>query len=350
MRVLVIKMSSLGDVIHSLPALTDVKKRFPEVVFDWAVEPTFSEIPKLHSDVDKIITVPYRAWRKDKKGASFFAFIKAIRKQCPKEGYDMIIDAQGLLKSALLACCIKGKRVGYSWGSGRESWASLFYHKRVKVTWKQHAVIRARKLFAHAFGYEVPKDTPDYGLNKPKAIVPLPKLPYMVFLHGTTWVNKHWPEAYWRELAQIATSEGRAVLLPWGNEAEKVRAIKVAKDIPNAQVLPKLSLVELMSVLANAQGVVSVDTGLCHLTAALGTLNVSLYGPTEPKFSGAMGAKQYHLHATMSCAPCLKRTCQLKKTGVRVEPPCFEALNPKRIWRVLQNHLEIPIKTAVLAE
>lgn len=218
-----------------------------------------------------------------------------------------MIDAQGLLKSALLTRYVRAPVAGLDKHSAREPLAARFYSRRLAVARGQHAVERLRQLFAVALGYDLPKGLGDYGLNVER-LVELPrKNPYVLFLHGTTWDTKHWPEAYWRELAERMGHLGMAVKLPWGNPVEKARAERIAQGLRNAEVLPKLNLAGVAKVLAGAQACVAVDTGLGHLAAALDVPTVSLFGPTNPGLTGAYGRSQVHMASDFPCAPCLQR-------------------------------------------
>ncbi len=342
MRILVVKTTSLGDIIHTLPALTDAKRHFKTFSVDWVVEEPFSEVPLWHSSVQRIIPIALRRWRKTpwniQKCKEISVFMKAVR----QEKYDYVIDAQGLLKSAAVTilCCAK-KRIGLSWHSAREALASLFYNKRAVVPWGQHAVTRARALFAKGLGYPLPETEPDYGIDTtrlPALSFALPK-PYYVFLHGTTWATKHWPESYWCELAKTVDAAGQHVLLLWGNEAELARANRIADQLSKALVVPnKLTLSEAMRVLAESRGIVTVDTGLGHLAAALGVPTVSLFGPSDPKNSGTLGQNQTNLSAAFPCAPCHQRACSI--IGEKsIDPPCFASLPAQLIWEQLQRQV-----------
>lgn len=338
MRVLIIKTSSLGDVIHTLPALTDAKKQCPDVIFDWVVEESFQEVLSWHPAVNRIIPVALRRWRKHAwaalKNGEILKFIKALR----QEQYDLIIDAQGLLKSVVLTRLARGDvRSGLSWQSAREGIASLLYQKRIIVPWGEHAVLRARQLFAKSLGYAVPESVPNYGIDvlRLRTSQLLFEKPYYVFLHGTTWATKHWPESYWVLLAQEVINAGFNVQLLWGNDAEHARAKRIQVAVSEVSVAQKkYGLSEVAAILAGAKGIVSVDTGLGHLAAALGVPTVALYGPTDPKQSGTLGLNQIHYAADFKCAPCASRVCTY--TGIKsVEPPCFASITPEKVWEHL---------------
>jgi len=341
MRFLVIKTSSLGDIIHTLPALSDARKAYPNISFDWVVEEPFREVPAWHGAVQRVIPVALRRWRKHGwqalKNGDIQKFIKMLR----QEKYDGIIDAQGLLKSAALTVLARGEtRIGLSWYSAREHLASLFYQKKAVVPWGSHAVTRARALFAQGLGYPVPETVADYGIDGARLPPLTSDTPYFVFLHGTTWATKHWPESYWCDLAKIAANAGFKIQLLWGNEPELARAKRIASAVPAAALVAptKLSLSEVTAVLAGARGIVTVDTGLGHLAAALGVPTVSLYGPTDPKQSGTLGQRQTPLAADFKCAPCFSRDCiYTGEKSSEVDPPCFSRLSPPIVWQHLST-------------
>ncbi len=335
MHVLVIKTSSLGDVIHTLPALSDAANALPSIRFSWVVEESIAEVPAWHKQVNEVIPVAFRRWRKNLKQAYASGEIQSFYQRLRARSYDKIIDAQGLIKSACLMRLARGPRYGLTWGSARESLASLAYNKRFSVAKEQHAIIRARELFAKALDYRIPESPPDSGIVLERLSNPYPVAnAYLVFLHGTTWANKHWPEHYWHELVEQAVEAGYDVLLPWGTAAERARAERLAMQSQRAHVLPKLSLTALSAILARAAAAVAVDTGLGHLAAALGVPTVGLYGPTDPALNGNAGPAQHHLAATMACAPCLERQCRFAKTE-SVWPPCFATISPNQVWRQL---------------
>ena len=339
MRVLLVKTSSLGDVIHALPALTDAARAIPGITFDWVVEEGFAEIPTWHPAVGKVIPVAIRRWRKSIwqtiKSGEWRRFKQSLR----AEKYDLVIDAQGLVKSAWLTRYVNAPVAGLDKNSAREPLASRFYQRRLAVARGQHAVERLRQLFAVALGYDLPKGLGDYGLDVER-LIELPRnKPYVLFLHGTTWDTKHWPEVYWRDLALRMADKGVEVRLPWGNPAEKARAERIANGLSNAVVLPKLNLAGVARVLASASACVAVDTGLGHLAAALDVPTISLFGPTNPGLTGAYGKVQIHLASDFPCAPCLQKKCTYQPTAQDQQrfdlksewPLCFTRLNPERV-------------------
>ncbi len=345
-RVLIIKVSSMGDIIHALPALTDAKAAYPDIQFDWVVEPGFQLIPKWHPTVDRVIPLPFRQWRRAPLKAILSGACRRFFRTLRQTQYDAVIDAQGLMKTAWISWFARGKRIGLDFQSARESIASIAYQKKVSVVFKQHAVTRARQLFAAALDYPLPQTPENYAIDTSQ----LPDCDFgrntLVFLHGTTWQTKHWPVTFWAELVQIASRAGYQVLLPWGNQVEQARAkslaqqaIDVVKDGVHPVVLPKLTIPEVSRLLGEAKGIVAVDTGLCHIAAALGIPTVSLYGPTDPALTGAKGPWQKHLKATRGCSPCLSRTC-LEGKHFDVMPPCFDTVPPHAVWEALMLLME----------
>ncbi len=183
MRVLIIKTSSLGDVIHTLPALTDAAHAVPGIRFDWVVEEGFAEIPSWHPAVDQVIPVAIRRWRKNLWQTLKSGEWKAFKQRVRERRYDLVIDAQGLVKSAWLTRLIKAPVAGLDRYSAREGLASRFYDRRLSVAVGQHAVERVRQLFALALAYDLPEGLGQYGLDLKRLQLP-PTAPYVVFLHG----------------------------------------------------------------------------------------------------------------------------------------------------------------------
>lgn len=284
----------MGDVLHTLPALTDAINVYPDIRFDWAVEEGFAQIPSWHQAVDTVIPVAIRRWRKNWFSAPIRAERAQFRQTIQAHHYDAVIDAQGLLKSAFLVTrYAKGTKHGYSRQSAREPLASFFYDIRHDVSKKMHAVERIRQLFALSLNYPIPQSQGDYGIAQHFLSLPsFDERPYLVFLHATTRDEKHWPESHWRELIALLADSGLRIKLPWGAEHEHQRAIRLAKDFDYVDVLPKMSLAEVAQVIAGAKTVVSVDTGLSHLTAALDKPNITLFGPTDPGLIGGYGKAQ----------------------------------------------------------
>jgi len=324
LRVLLIKTSSLGDVVHTLPALTDAARAMPGIQFDWVVEEGFAEIPAWHPAVARVIPLALRRWRKNLLQTLKSGEWRRFKARLGETRYDLVIDAQGLLKSAWLTRYVEAPVAGLDRFSAREPIASRFYDRRYGVAREQHALERTRQLFAQALGYPLPAGIGDYGLDRAQLAAAAAQ-PYLLFLHGTTWASKHWPEAYWRELAERMSEQGWAIRLPWGNEVEKARAERIVAGLDNAALLPRLNLAGVAKVIAGASACVAVDTGLGHLAAALDVPTISLYGPTLPGRVGAYGRAQVHLCASGPNAGLGDR-----------HKPCFESLTAERVAGELQ--------------
>lgn len=294
MRVLIVKTSSMGDVLHTLPALTDAARAIPGIRFDWVVEEGFAQIPSWHENVDRVIPVAIRRWRKAWFSDPVKAERRAFRHAVQAEQYDAIIDAQGLVKSAALVTRLAhGIKHGMDWQSAREPLASLFYNRRHHIAKQQHAVERTRELFAKSLGYAKPETQGDYAIARHFPNSRSHSTPYAVFLHATTRDDKHWSESHWRDLIGLLANSGLQIKLPWGAPHEEARAKRLAEGYDFVEVLPRMSLERVAQVLAGARCVVSVDTGLSHLTAALDRPNITLYGPTDPGLIGGYGKNQY---------------------------------------------------------
>lgn len=299
MRVLIVKTSSMGDVLHTLPALTDAMQAIAGIRFDWVVEEGFSQIPGWHPAVDRVIPVAIRRWRKNWFGSETRQQRCDFKREVQSQTYNAIIDAQGLIKSAALITRVaKGEKHGQDCKSAREPFASWFYNQRHEIDKKQHAVERTRELFAKSLGYEKPSGQGDYAIAaRFLSHLPADAGRYLVFLHATTRADKHWPEEHWRELISMFGGQDIRIKLPWGADHEHQRALRLAEGFPYVEVLPKLSLEKVAEVLAGAKAVISVDTGLSHLTAALDRPNITLYGPTDPGLIGGYGKNQFILKA-----------------------------------------------------
>lgn len=337
MRVLLIKTSSMGDIIHCLPALTDAGKMLPQVKFDWLVEEPFADIPVWHSQVDRIIPVALRRWRKSIFSKDTQEQFKQLRERLRERSYDVILDAQGLVKSAWLTLLAKGTRAGLDWHSAREAPASLFYQKKCKVNFYQHAIVRMRSLFSQALEYQLPSNPPDFGVDS-KQFVNTNEEKYIVFLHGTTWVTKEWPETYWLELADKISQLGYRIKISGGSEQEVARAYRIAEHNRAVDVMPRLAISRMAELLSQAKAAVAVDTGLGHLSAALNVPTISIYGATNPEYTGALGNYSLQLAANFPCAPCLSRQCHYKKAS-NVSPACYAAITPEKIIASLKGLL-----------
>ncbi len=282
--ILLVKTSSMGDVLHNFPVVTDICRNFPNARIDWVVEESFGALPPMHSGVKQTLTVAIRRWRRSlwqSRGE-----IKAACSGLSGRHYDLVLDTQGLLKSALIARCAKAPRHGYDRKSAREPLATLFYDHTYAVARNLHAVERNRQLAAQALGYTL-DFPPVYGITPPSLALPwLPPTPYAVLLHATSRDDKLWHEPNWIELGKRLHQTGVRALLPWGNEPEKARAERLAAVIPGAICAPRLNLNAAAAALGGACAAVGVDTGLSHLAAALDIPTIGIYVSTDPGLTG----------------------------------------------------------------
>ncbi len=338
MKVLVFKTSSLGDLIHTYPALTDAAAALPGIRFDWVAEEAFAELPAWHPAVRRVIPIALRRWRrnwaKSWRSGEIAAFVRELR----REPYELIIDAQGLLfKSALPALLARGPCAGLDRASAREPWSCLSYRHAYPVGRELHAIERVRHLFAAALGYPMSASPPDYAIRVPGRPIDATH-PYLVFLHATTWSSKHWPPLYWAQLLQRAVAEGYRVLFPWHTPEDRLQAERIMHAADAGELLPRQGLAGMAACLAAAAGVVGVDTGLAHMTAAVGTPAVTLYGSTRQDLTGALGPRQHNMAVAFPCSPCLRRECDYR--GSRdVEPACYASLPPAVVWDALQDQM-----------
>lgn len=299
MRVLLIKMSSLGDVVHALVGVTDAARAKPGIVFDWVVEEAYRDIPKWHPAVQKTILAPLRRWRKSPVQTVWSGELKEFHEELRREPYDLVLDAQGLLKSAVVGQRAKGILAGRSAKTAREPAAALLYKKRVDVDLNRTEVEQLRHLFARAIGYDEPEKPADFGIDRTQFKVSGEGSPYAVFLHGAAWESKLWPEERWIELGRFVREKGLRVILPWGNAEERGRAERLAAGI-TGEVAEQMRIPQLARLLANGQFVVGLDTGLTHIAIALGTRTATLYGPSVPVYEAVAYGELVNLCSTDS--------------------------------------------------
>jgi len=347
-KVLIVKLSSMGDLIQALPALSDAMRARPDTTFDWAVDEAFAEIPAWHPAVRRVIRTAHRRWRRRPLAAWRSGELGSFVRQLRAERYDKVIDAQTNLKSAVVTRLARGLRCGPDAASAREWGAHWAYQQRVAVGQHQLAIERWRQMFAHFLEYPRPDGPPDFGLQQCVWPAPEPTQtgPYLIAVTNASWDNKCWPEAHWRQLVELAVADGYRVLLPWGTAAERERAERIAGAEPQCLVLPRLSLTALAGLISRSAGSICNDTGLAHLSACLGVPTVTLYGPTDPALIGATGTAATQLLAQgYDCIPCYRRRCEVD--GYRgPQGQCLQHLSAPRVWHALVALQRAPIATA----
>jgi len=290
MRVLIVKTTSMGDVVHTLPALSDMIRARSDLIIDWVVEAPFADIVRAHPGVARVIPIAWRKWRRRWWQADVRAAIAHARTQLRAHRYDLIIDFQGLLKSVFWARQAQGPVVGLDAASIREPLASWFYTRAVSVPRDLHAITRSRRLAAAALGYALDDSSPQFGLAPAQAtnLVDLPER-YAILIPCASRVEKLWPETDWIAIGQHWQRQGLRAVILWGSPEELARAQRIAQGC-EGWVPPFLSVGQTASVLHGASQLVGLDTGFSHLGAALGVPSVGIYCDHEPGLAGITGS------------------------------------------------------------
>lgn len=288
MRILIVKTSSMGDVVHALPAISDMAHAIPGIQIDWVVERGFASMPAQHRAVNRVIPLQWRKWRKSLRSVETRQALAAWRADMARERYDLIIDMQGLVKSAMFACFARGPRGGYDWHSIREPIASWLYARKASVSKELHAIDRCRQLAAQLLGYAIPSTPPDFGL---RASTPdwSPPEPFAVLIPCASRPEKLWPQEDWIEIGRTLRRQGMAVAIMWGSAAEQHLAQAIAAQCEGV-VPPFLTVEQAANTLAHAQVVVGLDTGMSHLAAAHGRPTIGIYCDHEPGLAGLRGS------------------------------------------------------------
>ena len=340
--ILLVKMSSLGDLVHTLPALTEAQAQGHR--FRWVVEEAFVDLARCHPAVSDVVPVALRRWRRApwRYLGDWRQFVQRLRSQ-PAE---RCLDAQGLIKSAVIARLGRStRRFGYDRHSAREALAAWAYHRPIAVDRTQHAIERTRRLFAAALDYEAAEQAPRVHL-RPGAITDAQPsaAARTVLVHGTSWPNKCWPTSYWVALVRELTRQGERVLVLSGSEQEwqHARSIVKASGAQGATAPAPAALQVAIDTIAHAELVIGVDSGLTHLAAVLGKATVALYGPTSAARTGARGPAARNLASSLYCAPCLQRRCSYRGTpvleaGLPVQPPCFADVDVARVLDAVED-------------
>ena len=290
-RVLIVKTSSMGDVVHALPAVSDMLRAIPGLQVDWLVEASFAAIPRLHAGVSRVLPLAWRKWRKRLLAADTRAAMAALRSELRREPYDLVLDLQGLLKSVLWGLQARGPLAGYDRASIREPAAAWFYSRRAAVPRQLQAVARNRQLAAALLGYALPATPPDFGITPPVSAATgswAAPAPSAALIPCASRPEKLWPEERWITVGQRLLAAGLTPVIVWGNEDERVRAERIAAGCGGV-VPPFLSVADMAAVLGAARQIVGLDTGFSHLAAAFGAPTIGIYCDHEPGLAGLSG-------------------------------------------------------------
>lgn len=281
MKILVVKTSSMGDIIHALPILVDIREHFPTVEIHWLAEESFRAIPTLSPAVSKVQVCAFRRWRKHPLSRAVREEVGALRRSLASEHYDLVIDVQGLLRSAWPASWTRSPVHGFSRDTVREPAAAFFYRHTYRIPEEVGAVKRYRQLAADVLGYTVPDHVPAFHLSPRAEALGVPDTPWVALAVNASRDEKLWPEDRWCEIGRALAQEGRRSVFFWGNDVERERVERLARAIPDALVAPRAGLDRVASTLVKAEALIGVDTGLSHLAAALGVPSVGLYVSTR---------------------------------------------------------------------
>ena len=284
MKILLVRVSSLGDVLHNLPLVADILRHHPGAQVDWVVEEGYVSLVRLNPMVNKVIPFALRRWKKGLKQQAVRAELRGFFRDLRAEQYDYVFDTQGLIKTGIIMAAARvrpgGAKIGLANGtedSGYEGISRVFHSRSIPVAPRTHAVARGRQVVAAALGYTLDAP-PDFGLPPPDlAARPdwMPAGDYAVFFHGTARDAKKWAPAHWIALGRALAPMN--VLLPWGSAREREEAEALAAALPNARVLPKLSMMDAVELARHAALAVGVDTGLTHIAAAFVRPTVEIY-------------------------------------------------------------------------
>ena len=291
-KILIVRTSSLGDLVHMLPAISDIAKHVPGAQIDWLVEDSFASIPGWHPAVKQVLQVAHRRWRQAWWSKQVRRERHAIEAELRSRQYDVVLDMQALLKTVWWVRMASGVKHGLDWRSAREPLATLFYDVRHRVEFWQPAVTRQRLLAASAFGYAV-QGEPDFGLQEFELQAQATRgltAAYAMIMPSASRDDKLWPVPDWQAVFDLLTRHGLELKLLAGNPAEAERAQALIQGYSNAEVLPRGTLTETAHHLAGATLMVGLDSGLTHLSAALGRPTIGIYKASTPVRTPLVGA------------------------------------------------------------
>ncbi|RWA51086.1 ADP-heptose--LPS heptosyltransferase [Cupriavidus sp. UYMSc13B] len=286
-RILIVKLTSLGDMVFTQPLVADLQRAFPGVKIDWIADAYCADVPRWNPNIERVISAPLRGFKKSRNWAGLRAIFSALR-ELRREKYDAVLDVHGVYKSAIVTFLARTrKRYGYPVEELGESGARFAYnHVFQPFVEEDCARQRMRRAVSRALGYALTREM-DYGLEMP-ADTPAPaaKGPYAMLFHATSSEEKKWPVADWISVGSAISARGLRVLVPWGNDAERKEAETIAASVPNAEVMPRLSITGVAQMVGKASLVVGMDTGFVHIADALRRPTVILFTTTSRHLYG----------------------------------------------------------------
>ena len=321
MKILIIKTSSMGDVTHNLPAIYDIKKKIKNIKLDWIVEKDFEKVIKFTDNINNLITINTR-----NKKISKIKHIKKTYNKINKKKYNLVIDSQGLIKSAIITILSnKKKSIGLGWKSAKEPLSTIIYKKNITINNNNHAVTKIRLFFAKILKYKINIKNINFGINKQKIEKKKNKIKkYIIFLYHTTWETKHWPKKHLIILKNILKKNKLKI-------KEIYHSKKILELNKNKK---KTNINKTIQHIYNSKCIITVDTGFGHIASAIGIPTISIYGPTSPQKSGMIGKNQINIMTkNLYCSPCFKKKCLIKKKNTI--QPCFKEITPLKIWENL---------------
>ncbi|WP_319381751.1 lipopolysaccharide heptosyltransferase I [Thiomicrorhabdus sp.] len=342
-RVLVVKMSSFGDIIHTFPALQDAAEHFPGITFDWVVEAPFQRLPKLSKHVDRVIVSGRRQWRKHRLSVKTIREQRAFYRELRQVRYDAVIEVQYTRKGAKVVKKALGRKYGLDAKAANDADIAKSFDQAFFVSKSLPAIERSRKLFALALGYSECKNL-DFGLENVARSSHLFPQPFLVFIMSTTWATKHAPPKLWIELLAKARKDGYRVLIPWLSPSEKQLAQEMIKQAGWGEVLPEpVEADEWAKIMQDSRGTIGVDTGLLHLSGALDKPTVGIFGPTNPFLTGVRGKFAENIYESVPCGPCMARTC-----GHSLGQICFDWMSAERVWTAFNSQMALCVDSTGL--
>lgn len=300
-EILFLKTSSMGDVLHHMPAVTDARRRFPQARITWVVDELYAPLAELHPGVNEIVPIAVRRWRKRLHELPTWNEIREATSRLRAQRYDAVIDTQGLVRTALMTRVIHGASHGYDSDSIREPFASRFYDNTYRVSWDLHVIARNRTLTGLALGYE-PEGVPDFGFDR-TYFNNESATPYAILFHATAKTDKEWPEDRWVEVGKHLAARGLQIVLPWGNDAERERSERIAAQVPNATVPERRPILDVGKLIAGAKLVIGVDTGFLHIAAALGIPTAAVFTIVKSHTALPMGPGKVELAGAKNGIP-----------------------------------------------